>query len=195
MTRWYWPRWPRAGCGGQVPDLAQALDGQFDAHHARMAKTILTRLDMVKWTSPTCCAPGARSRNWWPPSRPSSTRSAPPPRSPASRRPAENVIGLAVSVPPRVKRRQVRDIFQNRDAPGPPAAGEHCSGSGSPLPRSPSPSTRYRRLPHLEVEYRRSGIGSAAVEVNPEDALEAAPLPVVRVLAEPKPRRGTVGMR
>ena len=32
----------------KIPDLAQALDGHFDAHHARMAKTILGRLDMVE---------------------------------------------------------------------------------------------------------------------------------------------------
>lgn len=32
----------------KIPDLAQALDGHFDAHHARMAKTILSRLDMVE---------------------------------------------------------------------------------------------------------------------------------------------------
>lgn len=32
----------------KIPDLAQALDGHFDEHHARMAKTILGRLDMVE---------------------------------------------------------------------------------------------------------------------------------------------------
>jgi len=34
--------------GRKIPDLAQALDGHFDEHHARMAKTILGRLDMVE---------------------------------------------------------------------------------------------------------------------------------------------------
>jgi transposase len=32
----------------KIPDLAQALEGNFDAHHARMAKAILGRLDMVE---------------------------------------------------------------------------------------------------------------------------------------------------
>jgi transposase len=32
----------------KIPDLAQALEGHFDEHHARMAKTILGRLDMVE---------------------------------------------------------------------------------------------------------------------------------------------------
>jgi transposase len=32
----------------KIPDLAQALEGNFDEHHARMAKTILGRLDRVE---------------------------------------------------------------------------------------------------------------------------------------------------
>jgi transposase len=32
----------------KIPDLGQALEGHFDAHHARMANTILGRLDMVE---------------------------------------------------------------------------------------------------------------------------------------------------
>ena len=32
----------------KIPDLAQALEGHFDAHHAQMAKAILGRLDMVE---------------------------------------------------------------------------------------------------------------------------------------------------
>src|SRR5690606_32760129 len=31
----------------KIPDLAQALDGHFDAHHARLAGAILDRLDAV----------------------------------------------------------------------------------------------------------------------------------------------------
>lgn len=31
----------------KIPDLAQALDGHFDAHHARLARAILDRLDAV----------------------------------------------------------------------------------------------------------------------------------------------------
>lgn len=32
----------------KIPDLAQALEGHFDVHHARMARQILTRLDQVQ---------------------------------------------------------------------------------------------------------------------------------------------------
>lgn len=32
----------------KIPDLAQALDGHFDAHHARLAGSILQRLDLVE---------------------------------------------------------------------------------------------------------------------------------------------------
>ncbi|WP_134774121.1 IS110 family transposase [Ornithinimicrobium flavum] len=32
----------------KIPDLAQALEGHFDAHHARLARSILDRLDMVE---------------------------------------------------------------------------------------------------------------------------------------------------
>ena len=32
----------------KIPDLAQALEGSFEEHHARMAKAILTRLDLVE---------------------------------------------------------------------------------------------------------------------------------------------------
>ena len=43
-----WPRWPRAGCARKIPDLAQALEGHFDDHHARLARAILGRLDAVE---------------------------------------------------------------------------------------------------------------------------------------------------
>lgn len=32
----------------KIPDLAQALEGHFDAHHAQLARSILNRLDMVE---------------------------------------------------------------------------------------------------------------------------------------------------
>ncbi len=32
----------------KIPDLAQALEGSFEEHHARMAKAILNRLDLVE---------------------------------------------------------------------------------------------------------------------------------------------------
>ena len=32
----------------KIPDLAQALTGTFDAHHAQLAKSILRRLDLVE---------------------------------------------------------------------------------------------------------------------------------------------------
>jgi len=32
----------------KIPDLAQALDGHFDDHHARLAGSILHRLDLVE---------------------------------------------------------------------------------------------------------------------------------------------------
>ncbi len=32
----------------KIPDLAQALDGRFEAHHARLARSILDRLDQVE---------------------------------------------------------------------------------------------------------------------------------------------------
>ena len=36
---------------GKIPDLAQAVTGHFDAHHAQMARSILRRLD---WSSRRC---------------------------------------------------------------------------------------------------------------------------------------------
>lgn len=32
----------------KIPDLAQALEGRFDAHHAQLARSILNRLDLVE---------------------------------------------------------------------------------------------------------------------------------------------------
>jgi transposase len=32
----------------KIPELAQALDGHFDAHHARLARSILARIDQVQ---------------------------------------------------------------------------------------------------------------------------------------------------
>ena len=32
----------------KIPDLAQALTGHFDDHHARLARAILDRLDLVE---------------------------------------------------------------------------------------------------------------------------------------------------
>jgi hypothetical protein len=33
---------------GKIPDLAQALTGHFDANHARLARSMLRRLDLVE---------------------------------------------------------------------------------------------------------------------------------------------------
>ena len=32
----------------KIPDLAQALTGTFDAHHAQLAKSMLRRLELVE---------------------------------------------------------------------------------------------------------------------------------------------------
>ena len=32
----------------KIPELAQALEGHFDAHHARLARSILARIDQVQ---------------------------------------------------------------------------------------------------------------------------------------------------
>jgi hypothetical protein len=47
----------------KIPDLAQALTGHFDANHARLARSMLRRLDLVEQA--ICSSPsarGARSR-------------------------------------------------------------------------------------------------------------------------------------
>jgi transposase len=42
------PNWRRAGCGRKIGDLAQALNGTFEAHHAQLARSMLRRLDLVE---------------------------------------------------------------------------------------------------------------------------------------------------
>ena len=43
-----WPSWPKGRMRRKIPDLAQALTGHFDAHHAQLARSILRRLDLVE---------------------------------------------------------------------------------------------------------------------------------------------------
>jgi len=37
----------------KIPELAQALEGHFDAHHARLARSILARIDQVQTALPS----------------------------------------------------------------------------------------------------------------------------------------------
>ena len=41
-------RYGEGSDAAKIPDLAQALTGHFDAHHARLARSMLRRLDLVE---------------------------------------------------------------------------------------------------------------------------------------------------
>ena len=43
-----WRSWPRARCGARSRELAEALTGHFDDHHALLARSMLHRLDLVE---------------------------------------------------------------------------------------------------------------------------------------------------
>ena len=48
----------------KIPELAQALEGHFDAHHAQLARSILHRLDLVESAGRQRPA-GTRHGNKW----------------------------------------------------------------------------------------------------------------------------------